>query len=82
MNFIKNVKTPTLVLVGEGDLECPPPQSYEFWRALKRLSVPTQLVVYAGEGHGIRRPENRRDILRRSVHWLESALQPERGNRE
>ena len=70
INFIKNVETPTLVLVGEGDIECPPPQSYEFWRALKTLGVETQLVVYAGEGHGNRKPENRRDELRRTWAWF------------
>jgi dipeptidyl aminopeptidase/acylaminoacyl peptidase len=75
INFIKQVKTPTLVLVGERDLECPAPQSFEFWRALQRLKVPTQLVVYANEGHGIIRPENRRDILRRSMTWLRQRLQ-------
>ena len=53
-----------------------------FWRALKRLNVPTQLVVYANEGHGIRRPENRRDILRRSVAWLNRALKADGGSRE
>ena len=77
MNFIKKVKTPTLVLVGENDLECPAPQSYEFWRALRRLEVPTQLVVYAGEGHGIRQPDHKRDILRRSAQWLHRELRPE-----
>jgi dipeptidyl aminopeptidase/acylaminoacyl peptidase len=77
MNFIKQVKTPTLVVVGERDLECPVPQSYEFWRGLQRHRIRTQLVVYANEGHGIRRPENRRDILRRSVEWLHSVLQPD-----
>jgi dipeptidyl aminopeptidase/acylaminoacyl peptidase len=77
IDFIKQVKTPTLVLVGERDLECPPPQSYEFWRALDRLKVPTQLVVYANEGHGIRLPEHRRDIMRRSMTWLNQRLQPE-----
>lgn len=76
IEFIKQVKTPTLVLVGERDLECPPPQSYEFWRALQRLKVPTQLVVYADEGHRIARPEHRRDILRRSLTWLHRELQP------
>ncbi len=35
ITFIKNVKTPTLVVVGDSDGECPPPQSYEFWHALK-----------------------------------------------
>ena len=29
-------KTPTLVVVGDRDGECPAPQSYEFWHALKR----------------------------------------------
>jgi dipeptidyl aminopeptidase/acylaminoacyl peptidase len=77
MNFIKKVKTPTLVLVGEGDLECPAPQSYEFWRALRRLGVPTQLVVYAGEGHAIHQPDHKRDILRRSAQWLHRELSGE-----
>ena len=30
INFIKRVKTPTLILVGERDVECPLPQSQEF----------------------------------------------------
>ena len=51
IRFIKNVKTPTLVIVGERDAECPAPQSYEFWHALKTLGVPTKLIVYPGEGH-------------------------------
>jgi dipeptidyl aminopeptidase/acylaminoacyl peptidase len=76
INFIKRVKTPTLILVGERDLECPLPQSQEFYRALKTLNVPTKLVVYAGEGHGITRPEHRRDIVRRWVEWFEQKLQP------
>jgi dipeptidyl aminopeptidase/acylaminoacyl peptidase len=77
MNFIKQVKTPTLVVVGERDQECPLAQSYEFWRGLRRHQVPTQLVVYSGEGHAIRRTENKRDILRRSVLWLNRVLQPD-----
>lgn len=74
INFIKNVKTPTLVLVGERDGECPAPQSFEFWHALQTLGVETQLVVYADEGHSIRKPEHRRDIARRIVAWFDSHL--------
>jgi dipeptidyl aminopeptidase/acylaminoacyl peptidase len=74
INFIKNVKTPTLVLVGEHDIECPVPQSYEFYRALKRHGVPTQMVVYAGEGHGFFQPKNRRDSIERTLAWLEKYL--------
>jgi dipeptidyl aminopeptidase/acylaminoacyl peptidase len=74
INFIKKVRTPTLVLVGDRDVECPAPQSYEFWRALKRLDVPTQLVVYPNEGHRIAKPQHRRDIARRTVGWLNKYL--------
>src|SRR5579884_556859 len=67
ITFIKRVRTPTLVLVGERDLECPVPQSREFWHALKTLGVPTQLVIYPGEGHLIAQPDHRRDIIKRSL---------------
>ena len=71
MTFIKQAKTPTLVLVGERDGECPAPQSYEFWHALKTLGVPTRLVVYANEGHNIAQAEHRRDIVHRMVDWFD-----------
>ncbi len=70
IEFIKNVKTPTLVLVGERDAECPAPQSFEFWHALKALNVPTQLVVYDGEGHHFEKPEHTLDRMRRTIEWF------------
>jgi len=74
IHFIKNVKTPTLVIVGERDAECPAPQSYEFWHALKALNVPTQLIVYPGEGHMFIKPENQADRLEQSVAWFDKYL--------
>ncbi len=74
IEYIKQVKTPTLVVVGERDAECPAPQSYEFWHALKTLGVPTQLVVYPGEGHSFRTVEHRKDVLRRTVEWFDQNL--------
>ncbi len=76
INFVKRVQTPTLILVGERDIECPLPQSQEFYRALKTLQVPTKLVVYAGEGHGIAQRDHRRDVVRRSVAWFDQYLRP------
>jgi dipeptidyl aminopeptidase/acylaminoacyl peptidase len=72
--FIKQVKTPTLVVVGERDGECPAPQSFEFWHALKTEGVPTELVVYAGEGHSFRQAKNRVDVLRRALGWFDKYL--------
>ncbi len=74
INYIKNVKTPTLVVVGERDGECPAPQSFEFWHALKAENVPTELVVYPGEGHSFHEPKDRVDVLRRSVEWFDKYL--------
>jgi dipeptidyl aminopeptidase/acylaminoacyl peptidase len=76
IRFIKRVKTPTLVVVGEHDAECPAPQSFEFWHALKTLGVPTQLVVYPGEGHDFADRANRKDVLERTLAWLEKYLAP------
>ncbi len=74
INFIKNNKTPTLVLVGQYDGETPAPQSFEFWHALRTLGVPTRLVVYPGEGHGFRNPKHRRDVLVRMLGWFHRYL--------
>ena len=76
ITFVKNVRTPTFVFVGERDVECPMPQSLEFWHALDTLGVPTSLVVYAGEGHGIREPADRKDIEKRTVAWFDRYLAP------
>src|SRR5438876_11264555 len=73
-SFIKKVKTPTLVIVGDSDGECPTPQSYEFWHALKTLGVETQLVVYEHEGHHFAKPEHHRDRIRRTVAWFDAHL--------
>ncbi len=74
ITFIKQVKTPTLVIVGDSDGECPTPQSYEFWHALKTLGVETQLVVYEHEGHHFVKPEHQRDRIRRTVAWFDAHL--------
>jgi dipeptidyl aminopeptidase/acylaminoacyl peptidase len=70
ISFIKQAHAPTLVVVGDRDGECPAPQSFEFWHALRAQHVPTQLVVYPNEGHGFSDPAHRRDVLERAVEWF------------
>ena len=74
ITYIKNAKTPTLVLVGDSDGECPTPQSYEFWHALKTLGVKTEFVVYEHEGHAIASPAHQRDIIERVAAWFDQHL--------
>jgi dipeptidyl aminopeptidase/acylaminoacyl peptidase len=78
ISYIKQVKTPTLVVVGDRDGECPAPQSFEFWHALRDQHVPTQLVVYPNEGHGFVDPAHRRDVMDRAVEWF-ARYMPEPG---
>ena len=84
INFIHNVKTPTLVVVGDRDGECPAPQSFEFWHALRAQNVPTKLIVYPNEGHHFVSPEHQRDVLARSLAWFEQYMPAHQGveNRE
>ena len=75
LTFIKNAKTPTLIIVGDSDGECPTPQSYEFWHALKTLGVETELVVYEREGHMFVKPADVRDVIARMTNWFDTHLQ-------
>ena len=74
ITFIKNVKTPTLILVGDRDGECPPPQSYEFWHALQTLGVENTFVVYPNEGHMFADPAHQRDVIARTLAWFDAHL--------
>jgi dipeptidyl aminopeptidase/acylaminoacyl peptidase len=71
MTYVKNVKTPTLILCGENDATDPIAQCYQFHRGLKRYGVETDFVVYPREGHGIREENHRVDVLNRIIDWVE-----------
>jgi dipeptidyl aminopeptidase/acylaminoacyl peptidase len=71
MHFVKRVKTPTLILVGDSDGEVPMEQSVEWWHALKTMKIPSTLVVYPNEGHAINKPADRRDYTVRTAAWFE-----------
>jgi dipeptidyl aminopeptidase/acylaminoacyl peptidase len=74
INYIRNVRTPTFEYVGERDIECPAPQTQEFWHALKTLGVPTAIMIYPGEGHGLRDPAHARDATERTLAWFDKYL--------
>jgi dipeptidyl aminopeptidase/acylaminoacyl peptidase len=74
ITFIKNSHTPVLILQGERDEEVPSAQAFEFYNAMQALGVPSRLVVYADEGHGIRQSKNAVDMLTRAVGWFDTYL--------
>jgi dipeptidyl aminopeptidase/acylaminoacyl peptidase len=71
IRFVKNVKTPTLILVGDRDGEVPMPQSLEWYHALQAMKVPTEMVVYPNEGHVFYRAADARDYTLRTLGWFE-----------
>ena len=65
------VTTPTLIVHGENDECVPVNQAYAFYRALKERNVPTELVVYPHEGHGLSERDHLRDYHERILRWFE-----------
>lgn len=74
IRFVKNVKTPTLILVGDSDGEVPMGQSVEWYHALTTMNVPAQLVVYPNEGHEFYKPADARDYTLRMLQWFDRWL--------
>jgi dipeptidyl aminopeptidase/acylaminoacyl peptidase len=60
--------------VGAQDLECPAPQTQEFWHALRDLGIATAYAIYPGEGHGLRDPAHLADAQERSLAWFDKYL--------
>lgn len=72
---LANVKTPTLIHVGGNDERCPPGHSRMLYRALKEyVGVPTQLVVYPGEPHGLTKLSHRKAKMEWDLAWFDKYL--------
>jgi dipeptidyl aminopeptidase/acylaminoacyl peptidase len=72
--YLKNAKTPTLVLQGDADTVDPLGQSQELYRGLKRYGVEAELVVYPREPHGFREEKHLVDRLNRILGWYDKYL--------
>lgn len=80
--YLKNVKTPTLILQGEADPIDPPGQSFELYRGLKHYGVETELVLYPRELHGFREEKHLLDRLNRILAWYDKHLNPEESQKD
>ncbi|MFF5897891.1 alpha/beta fold hydrolase [Streptomyces argenteolus] len=67
--------TPTLILHGAEDRVTPVGQAHELYRSLVRAGrAPTELLVYAGEGHEFTEPDHVLDAVTRVAEWLDTHL--------
>nr|MBC8423171.1 prolyl oligopeptidase family serine peptidase [bacterium] len=69
-----DLRTPTLVMHGAEDLPVDPRQSVELFSYLQLNGVPSRLVLYPGEGHGINRPSHMLDYQQRELDWFDHYL--------
>jgi dipeptidyl aminopeptidase/acylaminoacyl peptidase len=74
ITYVKNAKTPTLILQGEADTTDPISQSQIFYRGLKHYNVASEFVVYPREGHGLREEKHVLDRYRRTLDWFTKYL--------
>ena len=70
LTYADRVTTPTLILHGAADERVPIGQPMEFFRALKDRGVPTELVFYPREGHGLQEYHHRLDRMKRQYEWI------------
>ncbi|MBN2491982.1 MAG: S9 family peptidase [Planctomycetes bacterium] len=71
---LNRITTPTLIIHGKEDTAVHPMQAIEMFQCLQMLGVPSKLILYPGEAHGINRPSHHRHYLEESIRWFQQYL--------
>ena len=77
MAAVEQVRTPTLVIHSEQDWRCPVEQGQRWFTALRANGVPTELLLFPGEGHELSRsgrPRHRRQRFEHMLRWWQRYL--------
>ena len=77
--YVKNGKTPVLIVHSEKDYRCPMEQAEQWFTSLKLHGVPTELIRIPDESHGLSRngqPKHREERMAHTVKWLNAYLKP------
>ena len=72
-HFVKEFKTPTLVIHGELDFRVPYTQGLQLFTALQMQKVPSKLLLFPDEGHWVLKPQNSL-LWYKTVHRLDRFL--------
>ncbi len=74
--FLKadRIKTPTQFMVGESDFNVPSVGSEQMYQAFRSLGIPTELIIYPGQFHGITNPSFQKDRFERYIAWFNKYL--------
>ena len=71
------IKTPTLFECASADFNVPCIGAEQMYQALRSLDIPTRLVIYPGENHGLVTPSYIEDRLKRNLDWFSTYLKTE-----
>ncbi len=71
-HFVKDFKTPTLVITGELDFRIPYTQALELYTALQMRKVPSELLVFPDEGHWVLKPQNSELWYKTFLSWVDN----------
>ena len=77
LKYVKNVKTPTLILHSDMDFRVPIEQGEQWFRALQHFGVPSEIVFFPRENHNLTRtgePVHLVESLNWQVYWFDRYL--------
>lgn len=80
ITYVKEIRTPLLIIHSEQDFRCPVEQAEQLYVALKRLRREVEFVRFPDESHGLSRsgkPEHRVERLERILDWFDRYLRPD-----
>ncbi|HEX8846270.1 MAG TPA: S9 family peptidase [Pyrinomonadaceae bacterium] len=74
--FVKNFKTPMLVIHGQLDYRVPDTEGLQLFTALQRMGVESKLLYFPDEGHWVLKPQNSEFWYKTVLGWFEKYLRP------
>jgi dipeptidyl aminopeptidase/acylaminoacyl peptidase len=72
--FVKNFKTPTLVVHGQLDYRLDVSEGFQLFTTLQRLKVPSKFLYFPDEGHWVLKPQNSQLWYKTVNEWVDSYL--------
>lgn len=76
LNFVRNWKTPILIVHGQNDYRVDISEGYQAFTAARTMKVPAKFLYFPDEDHWVTRPRNRRIWWGTVLDWLDQHLQP------
>ena len=71
---VKEIKTPTLFMASQADFNVPVVGAEQMYQAFKSVGIPTQLIIYPNQNHGIRVPSYLVHRLNSHLDWFKKYL--------